>query len=355
MMKKILASLLAVSSVMVLLAGCGGSKTSTAPSGSTAPAGSTAPSQSAAPAEDKKVTIKIGYENNPGEPTDLGCIEWEKLAEEYSNGSIDVQLFPSSQMGTKKDILEQAMQGTGAVTLGDGSFWMDYVPDMGIVAAPYLFTTEEEFIKLMDSDWWKGLAEELKGKGLFLVADRWFYGSRETIAKKPITKPEDFKGLKIRTPNNELFTKAFELMGATPTPMPLGDVYTALQQGVVDGAENPLPVIYGAKQHEVVKDISLTQHIMMYTQWCGGTAFFDTLSDAQVEAFLKAGAEAGKFMGEETRRQTEECKQKFIDEGCTIHEDVDLAAFQKAVEPMYTSIASWTPGLYDTVKEIMAS
>ncbi|MGI6031345.1 MAG: C4-dicarboxylate TRAP transporter substrate-binding protein [Eubacteriales bacterium] len=351
MMKKILASALALTTVAALLSGCGGdTQTSTSTSG-----GDTQTSTSTSGSEDPKVTIKIGYENNPGEPTDLGCIKWEELAEEYSGGSIDVQLFPSSQMGAKKDILEQAMQGTGAVTLGDGSFWMDYVPDMGIVAAPYLFTDSEQYMKVRASDWWTDMKDQLAAQGLYMVADNWFYGSRETIAKKPITKPEDFKGMKIRTPNNELFTKAFELMGATPTPMPLGDVYTALQQGVVDGAENPLPVIYGSKQQEVVKDISLTQHILLFTQWCGGTDFFNGLTDAQREAFLKAGEEAGDYMTEETIKQTEECKQKFIDEGCTIHEDVDVAAFQEAVKPMYDSFENWTPGLYDTIVEIMNS
>ncbi len=348
-MKKILALTLALAMSVGILSACS-KPAEPAPAPAPAPGGAT-PAPAPAP-EQKKITIKIGYENNPGEPVDLGCVEWARLAKEYSNGVINVEVFPSSQLGTKKDIIEQGMNGAGVVTLGDGSFYMDYVPDTGIIAAPYIFENDDQVLKFLDSAWWAEQVKLLEGKGLTVVADNWKYGERQTISKKPILTPDDFKGMKIRTPNNPLFTKAFELLGATPTPMPLGDVYPALQQGVVDGAENPLPVIFGSKQHEVAKNISLTSHIIMYTVWTGGTSYFKTIPAEMTEAFKKAGHEAGKFASAETEKQTKEVIAKFEAAGVKIHE-VDMALFAEKVKPLYNQFDTWTPGLYDTVKAAM--
>lgn len=340
MKKKFLAGLVSASLLLTFsLTGCGSTNTTTG--NSSAPA-----------ASDKKVVIKVGYENNPGEPIDQAMKKMADIVKEKSNGSMELQLFPSSQLGSKKDITQQALMGANVMTITDASFLADYVPDMGILSGPYLGKSYEDMIKLTESDWWKGLTKQLGDKGLHIVTTNWHYGDRSILSKKPITKPEDLKGMKIRVPDAKLMIDSLKAMGATATPMPLGDVYTSLTQGVIDGVENPLSVLYGGKFHEAVKYLSLTKHMNMLTQWIVGQKFYSTLTPEQQKILDNAGNEAGLYMN----KIGAEADQKALDAmkaaGVKVNE-VDMDAFRTAVKPLYQNSSSWTPGLYDKLQDLM--
>ena len=328
-------SILAVTLILMLLVvGCGGQK----------------PGDSK-PAEDKVYTVKIGYENHPGEPIHDGVEKWKQIAEEKSNGRLKVEIYPSSQLGTKKDAFEQMSLGANVIYIADASFLMDYVPDIGILTAPYLADSYDDYYRLFDSEWFKGLEKELNQKG-YHIAGNWVYGDRHLLSTKPVHTPDDLRGQKIRVPGNRIAIATFEALGATPTPMPLGDVYPALQQGVVDGAENPLPVLYGSKQHEVAKNLSLTAHMNMIISWVAGQKFMDSLP-AELATILKESAhEAGLYNNELVEKQTEETLAKFAAEGVNIIE-VDKALFREKAVSMYDKISDWSPGLYDKVQEIL--
>ncbi|WP_291633175.1 C4-dicarboxylate TRAP transporter substrate-binding protein [Clostridium sp.] len=306
--------------------------------------------------EVKPVVIQIGYGNNPGEPLDLAVNEWKKLIEEKSEGSMKVELFPSSQLGSKNDIIDQMMAGSAVITLADGAFYADRgVPDMGITFGPYLFDTWEECWTLTKSDWWKEQAGKLEGKGLKLLTSNWVYGDRQTLTIKPVRTVADLKGMKIRVPNNTIQVKGFEVMGATPTPMALGDVYTALQQGTIDGLENPLPVLYNGKFQEVAKYLTLDAHIKNFTTWVTGTKFFDSLTADQQKILMETGDEAGLYNNTAQEKASKETLEKFKTEGVEIIE-IDSAEFKKAAMEFYSLPevnSKWTPGLYDTVKAAM--
>ena len=243
-MKKIRA-LLVSCTLAVSLAGCGSQRDS----------GQTAENSG------KKVRIMIGYENNPGEPIDLACREWKRLVEERSGGTMRVELYPSSQLGSKDNIIDQAVNGDCVVTLANGPFFQDRgIQDFGVLFAPYLFEGWEDLDKVVNSDWFDGKAEELEQNVGLKILTTWRYGIRHTITKKPVNAVSDLKGRKIRVPNQTILIKVFESLGATPTPMAMSDIYTALQQGTIDGAENPLPVILNGAYQEVAKNLVLDAH-----------------------------------------------------------------------------------------------
>jgi tripartite ATP-independent transporter DctP family solute receptor len=302
----------------------------------------------------KKVVVQIGYENNPGEPVDLAIHEWKRLLEEKTNGTMEMQIFPSSQLGTKNEIIDQMLAGMSSITLADGAFFADRgVPDLGITMAPYLFASWDEAWKLVESDWWAGQMKLLQAKGLHVLAANFIYGDRHTLTKRPIRTVADFKGLKLRVPNNLIQVKGTEVMGATPTPLPLGEVYTALQQGVVDGVENPLPVLYGGKFHEVAKYLTLDAHIKLITSWFCGEAFFNSLSPEHQKALVDSGREAGLYNNKLQEAASEEVIAKFKADGVEII-TIDQAAFQaqaKAFYDMPEIKAQWTPGLFDIVSK----
>jgi tripartite ATP-independent transporter DctP family solute receptor len=267
-----------------------------------------------------------------------------------------VEVFPSSQLGSKNEIIDQMLAGMAVITLADGAFYADRgVPDLGITFAPYLFATWDEAWKLTKSDWWKGQMTQLDGKGLHVLTANWIYGERHTIAKRPIRNVADFRGLKIRVPNNLIQVKGMEVMGATPTPMALGEVYTALQQGVIDGMENPLTTIYGSKAHEVAKYITLDGHVKNFTTWVCGTIFFNSLTPEQQKILQETGDEAGLFCNNLQNQLTDKTVADLKADGAEII-TVNVAAFQNQAQAFYSLpeiTSKWTPGLFDTVTKAM--
>lgn len=301
------------------------------------------------------VTIMIGYENNPGEPIDLACNEWKRLVEDKSNGEMIVEIFPSSQLGSKDNIIDQAMAGDCVITLANGAFFQDRgVKDFGVVFAPYLFENWEQIDKLAASDWFAQKKAELSDLGLTILTG-WHYGARDTMTTKKVVTAADIKGMKIRVPNNSLQVKGTAATGAVPTPMSLGEVYTALQQGTIDGLENPLTVLYNGAYQEVCKYLILDHHILDYTCWVCGTDFFNTLTPEQQQILIEAGNEAGAYNNQMLEETTNKALEDLKAAGVEVV-DFDRDSFVAACESFYEDPeikAMWSEGLIDQIKEII--
>lgn len=296
--------------------------------------------------------VKVGYENNPGEPFDLAVNKWAELAKEKSDGRLIIEPYASSQLGSKNDLIEQMRAGANVVTLADGAFFRDLVPDMEILMAPYLVDNEEQMFSLFTTDWYKDLENQLKDKGLHILTSNWLYGVRHVIADDVATTPEEFKGMKLRTPTANIMVKTVEGLGATPTPMPLGDVYPSMAQGVINGMENPLPVIEGSKVYEQAKHIILTGHIINVTQLVGGEKFMSSLPEDILALLEETGDEAGLYMTQLIKDLDGQIRKELEAEGVTFHE-VDKEVFKEAAMPIYSSIDDWTPNLYETVQSLI--
>ncbi len=307
----------------------------------------------------KPVVLQVGYENNPGEPIDLACIEWQKIIDEKSQGTMKIELFPSSQLGKKTDIIDQMMAGSAVCTLADGAFYAERgVPDFGIVFGPYLFNTWEDCWKLTESDWYADQSSKLEANGLKIISSNWIYGDRHTLTKKQVKTPDDLKGMKIRVANSMVFIKGFASLGATPTPLALGEVYTALQQGVVDGLENPLTTLDGGKFQEVAKYLILDGHIKNFTTFVVGTKFFNGLTEDQQNILIESAHEAGLYNNSIQQKKEQEAMDNLVAGGVKVYTPTneEKKLFQNASEKFYTypEIADkWTPGLYEKVKAII--
>ena len=299
-----------------------------------------------------KVVVNIAYGNQPGEPIDQQAQKWKELAEEKSGGRLELKLFPSSQLGSEKDVIEQAMMGNNTVILTGYDFLMDYVPDMGIFTAPYLTDSTDDLFYLTTTEWFDGLRSDLREKGLEVVTTNTLYGHRHLMTVKEVKTPEDLNGMKIRVPNSNIYTKTFEALGATPTPMPLAEVYTSLQQGLIDGAENPLPVLQGSKTNEIAKHLALTEHTKIISPWVAGTAFLDTMPEDLQQILKETGDEAGEYAKAITIEQSEKVLEEFKQQGVTVTE-VDLDAFKEKTKSVYSEFPQWSPNLYDTVQELL--
>lgn len=301
------------------------------------------------PAPAAKYTIKAAYENNPGEPFDRAMHEWARLFKEATNGEGEIQLYPSSQLGSKKDVMEQMKMGAAMITLTDGAFFADYVPDFAILMGPYLGKDYTEVIKLGKTPWFADISTQLEKKGFHILAANWLYGSRHMVTNKPVHTPEDLKGLKIRVPNTRIQIEAMKEMGAAPTPMPLAEVYPALTTGVIDGAENPIPVLYGQKHHEPAKYLILTGHLDTITDITIGSKYYQKLPDDIKKALTTSCEQAGDYMTRILLEAEKETIEKMKAEGVTVIE-VDRALFREASKNTYTKFPEWTPGLYEKLQ-----
>ena len=337
--KKFLAMLM-VGAALLGLTACGGSKQE-------------------APKADA-VVVQIAYENNPGEPTDLAANEWKRLIEEKSNGSMTVELFPSSQLGSKTDLVDQMQMGEGIIHIGDASFWADYgAPEMSIAPAPYIYDNWDQYFKLLETDWWQSQVDLLAENGLRIVTSDWEYGTRELMTTKPVRTLDDLSGMIIRTPNNVMQMKTWEEMGAAPTAMALGDVYTATQQGTIDGMENPIATLYGQAYYEVAKYITMIDYIRMPVQWITSESWFQSLTEEQQQIICEAGDEAGLFNNQKQDEMLEQYISDMQANGVEVitPDDVEMARFKEAALKIYDNAdvtANWSDGLYENIRSMIS-
>lgn len=302
--------------------------------------------------EDEIIEINIAHGNQPSEPIGKIAEKWKELAENRSDGKIKLNLYPSSQLGSERDVVELAQNGNNVVILTAFDYLMNYVPDVGILSAPYLADDIDSIIELTNSDWFADMEEKLNSKGFEIINTNTIYGTRHLMTNSPVESPDDLKGMKIRVPNNALYIKTFSAFGASPTPMPLPDTYTGLQQGLIDGAENPLPVLEGSKTNEVADHLTLTEHMKIVAPWIAGTDFIETLPEDAVEILKQTSVEAAEYGRTLTEKTDEKVLDNFKTQGIEIHEP-DLNKFKKEAESVYHSVPEWTDGLYEKVHSLI--
>lgn len=309
--------------------------------------------------KEEPIIIRLGHQSNPGEPFYAGCEKWKQLVEEKSKGAVKIELYPSNQLGSKEDLLDQMVAGEPICTLADGAYFYDRgVKDLGITFGPYLFNSMDEAYKLYNSEWFDNQAKLLSDKAhIQILASNWRFGVRHTLTTKPLNNVEDFKGLKIRVPTNVIQLKGQEVLGAKPTPMPLGEVYTALQQGTIDGVENPVALLYYGKFHEVAKFLLLDAHVYNMTTIVVGTKFYNSLSPDIQKLLIETCKEAGAYQNKLSEQADEEILQKLKNEGVTIINPSpkykqNLIETSKAFYSL-PEFKDWSPNLYETVKKAM--
>ena len=305
------------------------------------------------------IVIRVGHDAHPGEPFYAGCEKWKELLEAKSNGTMQLELYPSGQLGSKDDLLDQIATGEAICTLADGAYFYDRgVKDFGIVFGPYLFDSWDEAYKLYESSWYQEQADKLAEVAkLKIVASNWRFGVRHTLTTKPVQSLADFHGIKLRVPTNVIQLKGMEVLGTAPTPMALGEVYTALQQGTIDGVENPVALLYYGKFHEVAKYLLLDSHVYNITNLVVGVDFFNSLTKEQQQMLMDTCKEAGLYQNKLSEESDTALIKKMQDEGVTVIEPTPefKQELKEASKKFYTlpDFKDWSPNLYETVKAAM--
>jgi TRAP-type transport system periplasmic protein len=283
-----------------------------------------------AEAADQKVLIKLSDQVNEQNPHYKAHEFFAKTVAEKSGGSVEVKIFPNSQLGSAREGLEGALTGTiQAVKVTSGEL-STYSPKFLVFSLPYIFTNKKEVFAALDGKLGDILRAELDKQGFQLVA---FFdtGFRSIFnGKRPIKSVADLKGLKIRVINDPVMIETINTLGALATPLPYGELYTALKQGVVDGAEQPPVALYTMKFYEASKYFSLTNHFYDLNLVVMSKKFFDgTLSPAQQKAVLEAGKATEQFERNLWNEHEKDVISKLQAAGMLVNE-LDLTPFKQA-------------------------
>ena len=223
-------------------------------------------------------TIKVGHGAAEAFHMHRALLKFEELVEAGSGGEIDVQIFPSSQMGPDREMIEGVQTGVLEMAIPPSSFFAGWDPAFAVIELPYMYASKDIAFDVLDGSAGDGMLSRVENQGL--VGLGWLeLGVRNvTNNVRPVATPEDLEGVKLRTMKVPAHVATFETLGANPTPMNFGEVYSALQQGVIDGQENPLAIITSQRFYEVQKYLSTTGHVFAVYMPVISKPFFDSLS-----------------------------------------------------------------------------
>lgn len=273
----------------------------------------------------------------------------KQAIEERSDGELTINIFPNSQLGSDEDVVEQIRSGANIAILIDAGRLSEYQPELGILSAPYLVEDHTQYDAITQSELYKGWVEDLADtSGLRLLNYNWFQGAREMLTVKPVETPEDLQGVRIRTINSPVWLKTIEAMGATPTPMPWSEVYSALQLGAIDGAEAQLTAADGQRLQEVINHVALTHHIQLMSGIVTSDRWYQSLPDDLRIILDEELKEAGAKASQATVDALDEVRKRMEDEGVTFTE-VDIDLFRERVDSVYEELG------YDEYREQLVS
>jgi len=291
-----------------------------------------------ATAADAQVEIRLGHVLPEAHSWHTAATGFAEDVAEKTEGRVAIEVFAGGQLGSEKDVIEGMQFGAvQAGVIGSGSF--QYIePKMGIIEMPYAWTSREQAFTALDADLGDALEALLEPKGM-VVLSWWETGFRNiTNNTRPIEKPADLAGLKIRVTPDKVRLATFEGLGAEPAPLAFGELYSALQQGLFDAQENPLSIIDAASFFEVQKYVSKSEHIFGAASLTMSKMTWDQISDEDQATVL----EAAQHWAEEQRAMAAEAEASLVatleGKGMEFNE-VDKAAFVEAVAPIWESQA----------------
>ena len=303
-------------------------------------------------AQAQAVKLTLGHGAAPGNPRHEAAVKFAEVAKAKSGGRIEVQVAPSAQLGDDAAMVTALRTGALDMSANSQGAVANAVPEYAAFGMPFLFANLQQAWKLLDGPLGKELADKSAEKGL-VVLGYWDNGVRHmSNSKRPLAKPEDLKGLKMRTPPDAVTVDIMQALGAEAQQIKFAELYVALQQGVVDGQENPLMNIHASKLYEVQKYISLTGHKYEMTPFLMSKRSWDRLSDADRKVVQDAAAEATALQ----RKLSQEADDRLVADlkakGVQINTP-DKAAFEKATEKVDDKWAAGPIGPF--VKKVIAT
>jgi tripartite ATP-independent transporter DctP family solute receptor len=293
-------------------------------------------------------------QTNPNEPLIKVMHSFAQRVKERSKGQIELTVVTGDQLGAQKKVNEMIKGGARLMSATDYGQLGQILPDLGLIAGPYMFASEDDAKRLFASTVFKDMEKRLEAQGLKLVMADGLFGVRHLLANKPVRTPADIAGLTLRVPPAPVMLETFSALGARPTALPWGEVYNALQTGVVDAAEANYSSLAGAKLYEARKVISNTAHMRMYLTFAMNAGIFNKMPKDLQAILLEEGRRAGQEITAMSTVADAQFAEDMKKQGVQIVTDVDVKAFAAKARPAIAKVPGVTPGIYEKALAAMA-
>jgi tripartite ATP-independent transporter DctP family solute receptor len=299
----------------------------------------------------KMMTLKAGYNTVKQYPHGRAIERFCNRIEERTGQYVTMNTFPSESAGSEKEMLEAVMMGTLDMCKTSTAVVTGFVPEFGVFDMPYIFRDYNHLMKVVSGPVGKQLLDKLESKGV--IGLFWMEQGTRNIytARKAVRSPQDLKGLKIRSMQSPIMVETINLMGGTATPMAFGELYTALKQGVVDGAENAPDALWYSKQYEVTKFFSLTNHFMTPVLFMMNAKIFNSLPKDYQEIIKLSAKEAEEWSGSLYSEVAKGLLGELEKNGVEVIK-VDETPFREAVKPIYEKYGKEFGDLIKQIQEI---
>lgn len=298
-----------------------------------------------------QITIRLAHGLDTKHPVHLALIHFKQRVETLSDGQLKIEVFPSGQLGTEREVVELIQIGTLGMTKVSASSLEAFIPQMSVFGLPYLFNDQAHYWRVLNSDVGNelldmGVSYRVRGLGYFDAGSRSFYTTQQKVES-----PEDLAGLKIRVMASQTAVNMVNTLGGAATPISWGELYTALQQGIVDGAENNPPSFYFSKHYEVAKFYTIDEHTSIPDVIVIGTHLWDQLNVQQQAWLQQAMQDATEFQRQLWQESTAESLAQVTAAGVEVIRP-DKHNFQRKVESMFARISdSEMLALIDRIKQ----
>ena len=285
-----------------------------------------------ASAQTAPVKLRFGHAHPVTDSQHVAALEFAKKVKERTQGGIEIQVFPSNQLGNDNTMIAGVRGGTIDIETSGNPFFTGIVPKLNVLDLPYLFDDATQVAKVLDGQIGRSLLNELEAhqmKGLAF----WEVGYRSLAnSRRPVNKAEDIKGLKLRTTPNQAHIKAFQLLGAAPQPMPFSEVFSALETKAIDGHENPPTLMASTKMYEVQKHLSLTKHAYTALIVVMNKAKFESLKPEFQQILLQEAANAAVFQRDLNARSEASALAELRKHGMQIVDKPDIDGIKAIVK-----------------------
>jgi len=286
-----------------------------------------------------QTVLKIGYGMAPTSHMAVGATVFCQGIEQGTQGRYTCQQFPNAALGGEREMIEAVQLGTQDVVNASSGTLGNFVPEVKILDIPFLFRDYDHAHHVMDGPIGQQLLKDVQARGLRALA--WTENGFRHITnnKHPIVQASDARGLKIRTMENKVHMDGYKTFGMLPTPMAWPEVFTALQQGTVDGQENPISVILSARLAEVQKYLSLTRHVYSPAVLILSENVWNELSETDRQVFVQAARDAGAAQRKRVADDEADGVAQLREAGMQVVEQVDADSFRQALVPAYAGYA----------------
>lgn len=343
-MRKRTLSILLAAALMASLTGCGGSGQS-----STTSDNSTETTATESSTGEAAVTLKFSHPDPDGSVLDRGVEAFAKDLEERSGGSIKIDIYPANQLGSLTEVIEGIQMGSVDMAFSNTSYVTNFCPEVGVFDMPFLIDDDEHAYAALDGEVGQELAETLAGNNINVLS-WWPMGFRNltTSESKKIETVDDFKGLTVRTMNNEIHQEMFLKLGANPVTIDWNELFTALQQGMCDAQENPINMIYNNNVYEVQHYLYNIEHAYAITVMMMSPATWNKLTDEQKSWVQESAAVATDSYRADYKTETENNLKKLTEECGMEYVELDKEALREKVSSVYEN----HPELADLVDKV---